>query len=68
MGTLTETLKTSDTLNFFFNLNGQERLALLECAFQGLSDELSDGSMELDNLSEEELEKLYQKLSNFMEG
>jgi hypothetical protein len=69
MGSLTDTLKTAPTLEFMFNLNAEERLIILECARCLLRD-LAHGTFPPDytdiDSSDEEIEKLYTKLNEFM--
>ena len=67
--TLHETLELSDTLNFLFNLNAEERLTILECALRHINNLINDVmpyDWNLDVLSEDDLEKLQSKLNLFM--
>lgn len=57
---------------FFFYLTVEEQLIILECAYQGLVDELMDGNMrehgQLDDMKDEYLEPIKDKLEQFMNG
>jgi hypothetical protein len=58
----------NESQRFFNSLNKKEQLTILECAMQGLRDEIADGHMGLDILDEKQLDSLYQSISNFMES
>lgn len=57
---------------FFFHLTNLEQLVILKCAYQGLADELMDGHMrehgQLDNMKDEYLEPIKDKLEQFING
>lgn len=59
-----------DYVTFFATLSEEELLLLLECALQGLRDEVTDGFMRdgdaLEDISEEQLVSLLHKLNSFM--
>lgn len=58
-------------LEFFESLDEWVQLIILECAYQALSDELMDGFMReghmLEDVSEDELTRVYQTLGEYME-